>query len=104
VPRYLTAYQDPRDTFSLDFPGGWGTVENGERIGNYFESKWVDPGHGSTTFLLIDHSPTYTGTVEQGAAGVRAPIAKQPSYEQLAYGPRTFIDSHGPYGGSALAA
>jgi hypothetical protein len=35
---------------------------------------------------------------------VRAPIAKQPSYEQLAYGPRTFIDSHGPYGGSALAA
>jgi hypothetical protein len=104
VPRYLTAYQDPRDTFSLDFPGGWGTVENGKRIGNYFESKWVDPGHGSTTFLLIDHSPTYTGTVEQGAAGVRAPIAKQPSYEQLAYGPRTFIDSHGPYGGSALAA
>jgi hypothetical protein len=95
VPVHLTTYQDPANTFSINYPSGWSTVENARRISDYVETKLVDPGRGSTTFLLIDHAPSYTGTLEQGASGVRAPIAKQPSYEQLAYGPRTFINSQG---------
>lgn len=72
--------------FTASVPTGWRTEADDADHGAYLESKWRDPAHPDTS-VLIDATPGYTGTAEEGATSVRNQTERTPGYREISFGP-----------------
>lgn len=74
--------------YTISVPAGWTQVSDEVYMDPYFESKWERPG-SSGVYILVDHTPGFTGTPYTGSAPLRASVAREPGYTEIAYVPET---------------
>jgi len=74
--------------YTISVPAGWTQVSDEVYMDPYFESKWERPG-SSGVYILVDHTPGFTGTPYTGSAPLRASVARGPGYTEIAYFPET---------------
>lgn len=80
--------------FTLGYPQGWNMVEDQAPEQGYVESKWVSPTDPNVD-LLIDDTPGYDGTPEEGAESVRTQVEQDSSYNRLSWGSQSYPAGEG---------
>jgi hypothetical protein len=75
--------------FTIQRPAGNWVLDHLEvQKPGYVETRWHLAGSPNVIFL-VDHTPGYAGTAQQGAEGVSAPFKRVSSYHRLGFGPQT---------------
>ena len=71
------------DDFTIQRPSGSWLLDHHEvQKPGYIETRWHLAGEPNVVFL-VDHTPGFTGTAQEGAEGVSKPFARVGSYREL---------------------
>jgi hypothetical protein len=74
--------------YTISVPAGWTQISDEAYLNPYYESKWQLPG-SSSVYLLVDHTPGYTGTPLTGSEPLRTALEREQGYTEISYGPET---------------
>jgi hypothetical protein len=75
-----------RGAYAIRLPRSWSVRSRGEDKGSYVESIWTSPASADVT-LLVDHTPGYTDSPEDGARTVRSMTSRSAGYREIGFGP-----------------